>query len=40
VEYQKVLAEPMVTRSLRLDQAKEAFDTFSRGDTVKVLFAM
>jgi threonine dehydrogenase-like Zn-dependent dehydrogenase len=40
VEYQKVLAEPMVTRSLRLDQAREAFDTFSRGDTMKVLFTM
>jgi threonine dehydrogenase-like Zn-dependent dehydrogenase len=39
VEYKKVLAEPVVSRSFRLDQAKEAFDTFSRGDTVKVLFA-
>jgi len=40
VEYKKVLAEPMVTRSFRLDQAREAFETFSRGDTVKVLFKM
>ena len=40
VEYKKVLAEPMVTRSFRLDQAKEAFETFSRGDAVKVLFEM
>jgi threonine dehydrogenase-like Zn-dependent dehydrogenase len=40
VEYKKVLAEPMVTRSFRLDQAKEAFETFSRGDSVKVLFKM
>src|SRR4030042_293373 len=35
VEYKKVLAEPMVTRRLRLDQAKEGFEAFSHGDTVK-----
>ncbi len=40
VEYKKVLAEPMVTRSFHLDQAKEAFETFRQGDTVKVLFEM
>ena len=39
VEHKKVLAEPMVTR-FRLDQAQEAFETFSRGDSVKVLFEM
>jgi threonine dehydrogenase-like Zn-dependent dehydrogenase len=39
VEHKKVLAEPMVTR-FRLDQAQEAFATFSRGDSVKVLFEM
>ncbi len=38
VDSGKVSAEPMVTRRFRLDQAKEAFETFSRGDTVKVLF--
>jgi len=40
IEYKKVLAEPMVTRSFHLDQAKEAFETFTQGDTVKVLFEM
>ena len=40
IEYKKVLAAPMVTRSFRLDQAKEAFETFRQGDTVKVLFEM
>ncbi len=40
VEHKKVLAAPMVTRSFRLDEAKEAFETFAQGDTVKVLFEM
>jgi threonine dehydrogenase-like Zn-dependent dehydrogenase len=40
VEYRKVLAEPMVSCRFPLDQAKEAFDAFSKGDTVKVLFEM
>jgi len=40
IEYKKVLAEPMVSRRFRLDQAKEAFEAFSHGDTVKVLFEM
>lgn len=40
VEYKKVLAEPMVSRRFRLDQAKEAFEALSQGDTVKVLFEM
>ena len=38
VEHRKVLAEPLVSRSFRLDQAKEAFGAFNQGDTVKVLF--
>jgi threonine dehydrogenase-like Zn-dependent dehydrogenase len=40
IEYGKVLARPMVTRSFHLDQAKDAFETFTEGDTVKVLFEM
>jgi threonine dehydrogenase-like Zn-dependent dehydrogenase len=40
VEYKKVRAEPMVSCRFRLDQAKEAFDAFSHGDAVKVLFEM
>ena len=40
VEYKKVLAEPMVSCRFRLDQAKEAFDAFSHGGAVKVLFEM
>jgi threonine dehydrogenase-like Zn-dependent dehydrogenase len=40
VEYKKVLAEPMITRKFRLDQAKEGFEAFSQGDSVKVLFEM
>jgi threonine dehydrogenase-like Zn-dependent dehydrogenase len=40
IEYKKVLAEPMVSRRFRLDQAKEAFEALSQGDTVKVLFEM
>jgi threonine dehydrogenase-like Zn-dependent dehydrogenase len=40
MEYKKVLAAPLVTRPFRLDEAKEAFETFTQGDTVKVLFEM
>jgi threonine dehydrogenase-like Zn-dependent dehydrogenase len=40
VEYRKVLAEPMITRRFKLDQAKEAFEAFHQGDIVKVLFEM
>jgi threonine dehydrogenase-like Zn-dependent dehydrogenase len=40
VESKKVLAEPMVSCRFRLDQAKEAFDAFSQGSAVKVLFEM
>ncbi len=38
VEYKKVLAEPMITRRFKLDQAKEAFEAFHQGDIVKVAF--
>ena len=40
VQYKKVVAEPLVTRTFRLDQAKEAFDAFQAGLSVKVLFEM
>ncbi len=40
VEYKKVLAEQMITRKFRLDQAKEAFEVFNQGDSVKVFFEM
>lgn len=40
VEYKKVLAEPIITRTFRLDQAKEAFNAFSQGELVKVPFEM
>jgi threonine dehydrogenase-like Zn-dependent dehydrogenase len=40
VEHKKVTAEPMVSGKFRLDQAKEAFDAFHAGDSVKVLFEM
>jgi threonine dehydrogenase-like Zn-dependent dehydrogenase len=40
VEYGKVLAQPMVSRRFRLDEAKEAFEAFRQGETVKVLFEM
>jgi threonine dehydrogenase-like Zn-dependent dehydrogenase len=40
VEYKKVLAEPMITRRFKLDQAKEAFEAFYQGDIVKVFFEM
>lgn len=40
VEYRKVLAEPMITKRFKLEQAKEAFEAFSRGELVKVPFEM
>jgi threonine dehydrogenase-like Zn-dependent dehydrogenase len=38
IEYMKVLAEPMVSCRFHLDQAKEAFEAFSQGSAVTVLF--
>lgn len=40
VQYKKVSAEPMITRTFRLEQAKEAFEAFHEGHSVKVLFEM
>ncbi len=40
VEHGKVLAQPMVSCRFRLDEAKEAFEAFRKGETVKVLFEM
>lgn len=40
VEYKKVLAEPMITKRFKLDQAKEAFEAFHQGEMVKVAFEM
>jgi len=40
VQYKKVSAEPMITRTFRLEQAKEAFEAFYEGRSVKVLFEM
>jgi len=40
VQYKKVLAEPLVSHRFALDQAKEGFEAFHEGDTVKVLFEM
>lgn len=40
VEYGKVRAEPMVSCRFRLEQAEQAFEAFSRGGAVKVLFEM
>ncbi|MFB3885659.1 MAG: zinc-binding dehydrogenase [Thermodesulfobacteriota bacterium] len=40
VEYKKVMAEPMIPRRFRLDQAKEAFEAFHQGEMVKVAFEM
>jgi threonine dehydrogenase-like Zn-dependent dehydrogenase len=40
VEYGKVLAQPIVSNPFRLDEAKEAFEAFRQGETVKVLFEM
>jgi threonine dehydrogenase-like Zn-dependent dehydrogenase len=40
VQYKKVSAEPMITRTFRLEQAKEAFEAFREGHGVKVLFEM
>jgi len=34
----KVSAQKMITKRFSLDQAKEAFDSVGRGETVKVLF--
>jgi threonine dehydrogenase-like Zn-dependent dehydrogenase len=40
VQYKKVLAEPLITRKFGLDRAKEAFEAFHEGQSVKVLFEM
>jgi L-iditol 2-dehydrogenase len=40
VQYRKVLAEPMVTCRFSVDQAKEGFEAFHQGETVKVLFEL
>jgi threonine dehydrogenase-like Zn-dependent dehydrogenase len=40
VEHKKVTAEPMVSSRFGLDQAKEAFEAFHAGDSVKVAFEM
>jgi threonine dehydrogenase-like Zn-dependent dehydrogenase len=40
VQYKKVVAEPLITRTFRLDQAPEAFQAFYEGQSVKVLFEM
>ncbi len=40
VQYKKVVAEPMITQTFPLDQAKEAFEAFQTGQSVKVLFEM
>ena len=40
IQYKKVLAEPLISRKFGLDMAKEAFEAFSDGQSVKVLFEM
>ncbi len=40
VQYKKVLAEPLITRTFGLDRAKDAFEAFYEGQSVKVLFEM
>jgi len=40
LQYKKVSAEPMISQTFRLDQAKEAFEAFGEGQSVKVLFEM
>lgn len=40
VQYKKVVAEPLITRKFRLEQATEAFEAFHGGQSVKVLFEM
>ena len=40
VEYKKVLAELMITKRFKLDQAKDAFEAFHQGEIVKVAFEM
>ncbi len=40
VQYKKVVAEPLITQTFRLDQAQEAFEAFQTGQSVKVLFEM
>ena len=40
VQYKKVSAKHMITRKFRLEQAEGAFQAFSNGKSVKVLFEM
>jgi threonine dehydrogenase-like Zn-dependent dehydrogenase len=40
LQYKKVSAEPMISRTFRLGQAKQAFEAFGEGQSVKVLFEM
>lgn len=38
VQYRKVVAEPLVSRTFRFEQVGEALDAFNRGESVKVMF--
>jgi threonine dehydrogenase-like Zn-dependent dehydrogenase len=38
VEYKKVVAEPLVTRTFKLSEVREAIEAFNKGDSVKVIF--
>jgi len=40
VEHKHVLAGPMINRTFRLDEAREAFEAFHTGEHVKVTFEM
>ncbi|HYA45430.1 MAG TPA: zinc-binding dehydrogenase [Acidimicrobiales bacterium] len=40
VQYKKVSAQALITRKFGLDMAREAFEAFSEGQSVKVLFEM
>jgi len=40
VQYKKVSAEPLVSQKFHLEEAREAFEAFQQGQSVKVLFEM
>jgi len=40
VQYKKVVAEPLVSQKFHLEEAREAFEAFQQGQSVKVLFEM
>jgi threonine dehydrogenase-like Zn-dependent dehydrogenase len=40
VQYKKVVAEPLVSQKFHLEEAREAFEAFHEGQSVKVLFEM